>query len=156
MFADCRPVLALLQYWCGSKEDRVAPLSLVSLWNMDLSLSTRRLNVSSWHLSVTCVFVSSFMSTYLSSDLCVCMCLKCSILWFMLRLYHTSDFKTGTLEAISLDAGCCGVSARIDWLIVSILWLGHLVGMIAIKFDLSFFFSMAICTIVYADPSLRL
>ena len=70
--------------------------------------------------------------------------------WDFSRSSHTSDFKIGTPVATLSGAWRYRVSAETGQPGVSILWLGEIESLIC-----SFYFSVAACKIVCADPSLR-
>ena len=65
-------------------------------------------------------------------------------------LSHTSDLKTGIPVATLPGAWRNKVSAGTGWPGVSMLWLGEIENLI-----FNFYLSVAACTIVWADPSLR-
>ena len=63
---------------------------------------------------------------------------------------HTSDLKIGTPAAILPGAWRNRVSAATGWPGVGVLWLGEKESLIC-----NFYFSVAVRTLVWADPSLR-
>ena len=63
---------------------------------------------------------------------------------------HASDLEIDTPVAILPGAWHCRVSAGTGWPSVSILWLGEMESLMY-----NFYFSVAACKIVGADPSLR-